>query len=181
MQLRAGYFGPDSNIFYGSYFSRLGNCLRAQWFTKTKNARDVFQKYVFKSDCLPWLSKDASYIDLLKAAASDDQAIVLHRKFLSKTLLALRPRWVQVNGIGQSECVAALFANVQLKPRVCMEPAGRIQVGWADICEDASTFRVPVLVHKFMNWLSKDGFRIAATEFERFVNEPRRFEFSEVH
>ena len=177
MKLRARYFSPDSDIYYGRYFTRLGNCLRARWFTKAKDAQDVFQQYVFKSDCLPWLSSNSKSIDLNKAAL-DDEAINLHRQFIKKIILALRPRWIQVNGIGQSEFVAKLFAT-RLKSRTCVGSAGQMQVGWAEIGE--GELPVPVLVHKFMNRLSKDAFRIVAEEFEKFVNEPQRFEFNGVH
>ena len=88
LTLRASEFteGP----YYGQYYTKLGNHLFREWFQGKVStvkegraaAKEVFRRYVLKTDLLPWFSENTKKIDAKKLASADDPALIAYCEIL---------------------------------------------------------------------------------------------------
>jgi len=182
--LRASYFKDDSVMYYGRYFNRLGNRINGAWrlladtdFLRANDARRLFQRYIFKTDVIPYFSNNTSYIDTrrLADAQKTDAALVKYQSMTFGLLSYLKPRWIQVNGLQMEQFIRS-FLDIQFT-EIKLAASGRILCGWVDLKNGSSA--IPVLVHGFVG--SRGGpqsdlsFGEVARSFEEFVGEPSRF------
>lgn len=167
-QRRAGYFEEGNPQYYGRYFTRLGNRLADSLLrNEPTDAREVFRRYAFKLDLLPWWSENTNFID--PRAISDDLAPIAEWKNLVTAFLeTLRPRAIIVNGSGFRPLASAIldtpltrfdFEGVNGRPMVAYH--GRT----------AGT-GIPVLVHKQVGSQGGPGDRMSHSTM---VNTWRRY------
>jgi hypothetical protein len=171
---RASFFSEDSKIYYGPYFSRLGGYIARAFFpdnfqkhvSSQRLAKEVFSKLVFKSDILPWFSRDASLLNpqaLRRASAEPLQAwFALLRSFL----VFLRPQFIQVNGF-QMHPLASRLLNVQFASIALGED--RYCFGWCKIERDREiALECPVLMHWHSSapGMSSKRFQAIAHDFQ---------------
>lgn len=104
-------------------------------------------------------------------AAVNDDAVVLHHTILEAFMSALRPRWIQVNGLAQFEALKDALHVIDT------QELGSAQVGWVRFGREADGLKVPVLAHKFSGWLGSAEFATIATDFRMFLDHAPMFEF----
>jgi hypothetical protein len=150
LSIRGEYFKPDSQFYYRPYFERIGKLLSSMWFKAAPSARAVFKNYIFKSDCLPWLSTDATLLDFGKLTELENPAVVLHQRLLRNFILQLRPRWIQINGVGARDYVSKTF-DVALHERIICDGKITYYHGYSNISNSSHSLRCPLFAHPFVN------------------------------
>jgi hypothetical protein len=161
LALRAGYFDDDSEIFYKPYFTKLGGHLAREWFghseiepsAKAAIAKRIFRQYVFKADILPWFSANTAQVDPVRLAnvRGSNDALHAYYELLSLFLVALKPRWIQINGLQMNELVRS-FLNIGDLETIQVDVKHRIMFGNARVFPPLGTsVLIPVLIHGFTN------------------------------
>jgi len=176
--------GPDGS-YYGRYYTPLGKHLHREWFSRYANnkeldvkaAKEVFRRFVFKSDFLPWFSSKTDEIVAKNLLTYRIEAVQAHQELLSMFIDWLRPHWIQFNG-SQMLGAISLVTEAELLPisiGTTRKPM-YIRVGRSKRFSDT-----PVLVHGFVN--SQGGpqtaeeFHRAAEAFEAWVGDDTVFAF----
>jgi hypothetical protein len=167
-RIREDYFEDSSELYYPTYFSRLGNYIGEHLCGYTdagrKNfARWVFRKSIFKTDFLPWCSRNADGIDWLKVANSQDKALTSYYDLLGSFLKALEPRWIQCNG-KKSQVLAEHLFGCRFSEESIDRSNGRRWIFL--VSETTKPIRVPIFMHPFCNRLSREEFAAFARRFK---------------
>jgi hypothetical protein len=180
LRLRASEFsgGP----YYGNYYTRLGNHLFWEWFQGKVSAakkgqaaaKEVFLRYVLKSDLLPWFSVNTDNIDSEKVRRSQNPALLLHFEILSLFIQKLKPRWLQFNG-SQMRHTVEVITETDLKP-IKTNDGMSIWVGrWGKLSN------TPIFVHGFVNSArgpqTANQFHAVAQAFRDELKDDSYFEF----
>lgn len=160
MALRASYFIPGSRFYYRPYFDPLGKMF-SSGFGLVGSPQEIFQRYVFKSDCVPWLSKSIRGIDFSKVKKSKHDGIVAHAELLRTSIRILNPRWIQINGVAHLNALSDALGLCFAEPRSHRKAHfGR-----------SLMFDLPVLAHHFGKpWLlGPSEFTEIAMAFRSYV------------
>lgn len=188
LRFRARYFTRENDFYYGRYYTKLGGLIGNRWFgdliklysDPKSRAISVFRTHVFKADILPWFSMDTAGIDA-RRLPSDDDALSDYKLVLRAFLRLVRPRWIQFNGLQALPLIEGVLATT-LRPHTVLIGGGHMTccLGWCSNPEITDK-PLPVLVHGFTNSAagpqSQDKFNAIADAFERWVDDPRRFDF----
>lgn len=152
--LRSSYFSDTNDFYYGQYFTRVGRLIGEAMCNEhcqpdpNRFARAIFRSRVLKADLLPWFSNDTARIDWAKVAKSSDGALHEYQSFLIDLLRAIRPRWLQFNGIQAKPLIEAVFGAELTEQKVpTATGAIRFYIGACDFGDG----RIPVLVHPFIS------------------------------
>jgi virulence-associated protein VapD len=181
LRLLASEF-EEGGPYYGKYYTRLGNHLAREWFQgKVSNnqegpatVREVFRRYVLKTDRLPWFSKTTNNIDAKKAGSSKDEALLAYYELLSFLFSAFKPKWIQFNGAQMPKVIEAITDTDLTR----IEIADRTYI-WVGRSRKLSG--TPVLVHGFVNSQggpqSPEQFKRVAQAFRNWVKDDSCFGF----
>ena len=144
-----------SSAYNGRHFTRIGNLIGQRWFPETYNSqpkdmasRMTLHKHLIEVDAVPYYSRKASFnSEKLAAAMRTDPALKAHLSMIESIIHDVKPRWIQVNGLGPSEVVKQCFieGSVELL-NDGPDKKTEIQVGHAIFGDQ----RIPVLMHKFL-------------------------------
>jgi len=148
------YFITD--VYYGRYFTRLGNILgktefNTTWVNSQKGtgARMVFHKHVLKLDIIPYYSSKAKFShNLLREAYKTHPALISYRAFVSDLLTITKPRWIFLNGNAPTELMESLFSTQPFE-KINIGPTKRTEISVGEI--SLSRYKIPVLGVKFVN------------------------------
>jgi hypothetical protein len=181
LRLRAGEFtgGP----YYGPYYTKLGNHLFREWFQGKVSAvqegqsaaKEVYRRYVLKTDLLPWFSEDTGKIDAKRLASSNDPALLAHYEILHLLFRSIKPKWIQFNGSEMRDKIAVI-TKTDLMP-IKIDDDKCIWVGRSE-----KFFNTPVLIHVFTNRAggpqAAKQFHSVAQAFRTRIKDDTDFEFN---
>jgi hypothetical protein len=171
----------EEGPYYGNYYTKLGNHLFREWFQGKVSSRqegpeaakEVFRRYVLKTDLLPWFSENTNKIDAEKLRSSQDCALLAYYEILRLLFSGLRPKWIQFNGSQMLDLIEAA-TETGLK-RIQINERMYIRVG------RSKKFETPILVHGFVNSQggpqSAQQFKLVAQAFRDWVGNNTCFEF----
>jgi hypothetical protein len=177
---RASDFSGGS--YYGPYFTKLGNHLFREWFHGKVSAvkegqpaaKEVFRRYVLKTDLLPWFSVGTAKIGAKKLASSNDPALMAYYETLDVLFHALKPKWIQFNGSSMRDTIEVIVQTDLL--RIETDDGKYIWVGRSKKMLDT-----PVLVHEFTNRAggpqTPKQFHSVAQAFRSWIKDDEYFEF----
>lgn len=195
IQDRKSYFAHDNKEYYGRYFTKLGNLIGRNFLDNVVSldntgpfvARTVFDKYVFKADVLPWFSTNTNGLDVRKLvqcinSSEVDTPLNSYYEFLRFVIVALKPKWIQCNGLQMWEatkCALDVVESFDSKPTQRSGP--RWLKGYARVRsrDDISVYECPIFAHRFSNRLPYRDFEVVASEFRNFVGSDSALFFSD--
>lgn len=172
---RAVYFNDGIRYYYGRYFTSAGRFIGEHMLEIDRKeqkasdfSRNVFNKYVFKTDLIPWFSNNTRGIDWHKAANSNIDALIQYRELLLKFIDSLQPRWIQCNGLEARPLIEETFeATLHEHRHKVGDRTFRFFTGAYERVQPA----VPILVHGFISRsLGREARRIIARDFRGIRN-----------
>lgn len=145
-----------SDVYYGRYFTRLGNILGQEKFRETwlesgnfSGSRMTFHKHVLKLDIIPYYSAKANFNEkLLKNAYENHPALIHYKDFISSLLSNTMPKWIFLNGNAPTRMIETLFSKQKFE-RKNIGPTKRTEISVGRISLGGRL--IPVLGVKFVN------------------------------
>jgi hypothetical protein len=180
LSLRASEF--EGGSYYGKYYTRLGNHLFREWFRGKIStmqegpaaAKEVFRKYVLKTDLLPWFSENTKEINAKAMGSSKDPALLAYYEIIYLLFSGLKPKWIQFNGSQMLDLIQVITeAKVE---RIKLNERMYIWVG-----KSKKLIDTPIIVHGFVNSIggpiSAKHFKLVAHAFREWIGDVSYFDF----
>ena len=153
------YFSENSNMYYGRYFTKLGNGLGSSFLKIKNNSKDkigfsknIFNNFIFKTDIIPWHSKDTKGIDFKKLVDEKPECFMSYMSFLKDMFSNFDPMWIHCNGLQSRELIEMLFDTTLIEYQVAdKEKNFRILIGKTKLMIDDNFIEKPIIMHAFSN------------------------------